>query len=233
MKTLVAIGCSHTAGAELYENYTDHEECKNRAFAATVAKNLKMDYINLALNGASNDYIFRTTVRFINDNINDINDYFFLIGWTSAWRFELRYRDEDPHMYLNSKYVPCTPSMSTDTIKDRRMRKLVTSYSDILVEENMVYDRMATNAWSLQQIFKSLNIKYHMFNTVHLIPCIESNRHIIENIDTDNFYEPQNNAVTFFNHGVDVLKLPVSQYHHLPQQAHDAFADILTQRLTQ
>lgn len=233
MKTLVAIGCSHTAGAELYEGYTDHIESKNRSFAAKVAKNLKMDYINLALNGASNDYIFRTSIKFINDNISNINNYFFLIGWTSAWRYELRYKDEDPYTYIDSKYVPCTPNMAFDNIKDRRMRTVASKYSDVLVEPNMVYDRMATFAWSLQQTFKSLNIDYYMFNTVHLIPCIESNKHIIENIDTDRFYEPQNNAVTFFNHGVDVLKLPVSKYHHLPQAAHDAYAEILTQRLTQ
>lgn len=237
MKTLVAIGCSHMAGSELYQGRGDHPKSKELSFAATVAKGMNLDYINLAQNGASNDYIYRNTIKFINNNLEYINDYFFLIGWTSAWRFELRYRDDEDYVHnrgehvVDPKYVPCSPNMWVDNIQERRMKKLVTKYSDILSEPSMMYDKMATFAWSLQQTFKSLNIKYYMFNSVHNIPNIDSNKHIIKNLDVEYFYEPQKNEVTFYNYCTNMLSFKPSQYYHLPKEAHDEYAKILLQRI--
>lgn len=237
MKTLVAIGCSHTAGAELYKGYGDHPKSKELSFAASLAKGLGLEYINLAQNGASNDYIYRNSIKFINENIDNIEEYFFLVGWTSAWRFELRYRDDECHKHnngnyvLDPKYVPCSPNMWLENIQESRMKKLVTKFSDILTEPTLTYDKMATFAWSLQQVFKSLNIKYYMINTVHSIPNTTSNMHIIKNLDIDNFYEPQNNDVTFYNYCTNELNIKVSKYYHLPQLAHDEYSKILLQRI--
>lgn len=238
MKTLVAIGCSHTAGAELYKGISDHPKSKDLSFASIVAKELNMHYINLAQNGASNDYIFRNAIKFINQNINHINDYFFLIGWTSALRFELRYKDEDNYVHnkgqyvIDSKYVPCSPSMWLDNIQEHRMKKLVTKFSDILAEPSMTYDKMATFAWSLQQVFNSLNIDYLMFNAIHSIPVTASTEHLVNNIDTRYFHEPQNDDITFYNYCTDTLKIQPNRFYHLPQNAHDEFAKILLQRIS-
>lgn len=238
MKTLVAIGCSHTAGAELYKGISDHPKSKELSFASIVAKELDMHYINLAQNGASNDYIFRNSIKFINEHIDCINDFFFLIGWTSAWRFELRYRDDDPyehnkgHHVIDPKYIPCSPSMWLDNIQELRMKNLVTKFSDILAEPSMTYDKMATFAWSLQQVFKSLNIKYLMFNAIHSIPVTTSTEHLVKNIDTRYFHEPQNDSITFYNYCTNTLKNQPNQFYHLPQPAHNEFAKILLQRIS-
>jgi hypothetical protein len=238
MKTLVAIGCSHTAGAELYKGLSDHPKSKALSFASTIAKELDLQYINLAQNGASNDYIFRNTIKFINQNQSSINDYFFLIGWTSAWRFELRYRDDEQYVHnkgqhiIDPKYVPCSPNMWLDNIQESRMKKMVTKFSDILAEPVLTYDKMATYAWSLQQVFKSLKINYHMFNAIHGLPVVSSTKDIIKNIDTKYFHEPQNDSITFYNYCKDTLKIKPNQYYHLPQNAHNEFAKILLQRIS-
>lgn len=237
MKTLVAIGCSHTAGAELYQGYGDHPKSKELSFAATIARHLNFEYINLAQNGASNDYIHRNAIKFVNENISNLNNYYFLIGWTSAWRFELRYRDDEDYVHnkgqhvIDAKYVPCSPNMWLGNIQESRMKKMVTKYSDILAEPSMMYDRMATYIWSLQQIFKSLNISYYMFNTVHAVPVTPSNQCVANNIDTEFFHEPFDNNVTFYNYTKDQLNFKPTKYFHMPKQAHDEYAKILLQRL--
>ena len=75
---LYTIGDSFTYGAEL----DDHEK---QAWPRLVADRLGYELVNLAKPGASNDYIIRTTVEFLETCTPDIA----IIVWTTPHRLEI------------------------------------------------------------------------------------------------------------------------------------------------
>jgi hypothetical protein len=238
-KTLVALGCSHTAGSELFEGIGDHPNNRINSYAGTLAKKLNYEYINLAVNGGSNDLIFRRTIEFINININNIDQYVFLIGWTSSARTELRYADDNNYIhdtliedyFYDSKYIPITVGTVPEVIKDPRMRKMIVKNSDILMETNQCADKWANYAFALQKIFEAYNLKYFMFNTIHGQIRTPSNQQTIKNLNTKRYYKPEDNKDTFFFYCRDVLGYRnITKWWHHKQPAHNAWAEILYER---
>ena len=75
---LYTIGDSFTYGAEL-------DEPKKQAWPRLVADRLGYKLVNLAKPGASNDYIIRTTVEFLETRTPDIA----IIAWTTPDRLEI------------------------------------------------------------------------------------------------------------------------------------------------
>ena len=90
MKTLYCNGDSFVFGMECLGDHSRDEINKEFAFPAHVRTSLGCTtYINNAYNGATNDFIFRTTVADLIELENsgsDPTDVFVLIGWTSLDR---------------------------------------------------------------------------------------------------------------------------------------------------
>lgn len=96
---LLANGCSHTAGAEI--EYSSQSNCYEKAWPKHLADRLGCEHINLAVSGASNHRIIRTTIDFIGNRIDegkDFEDIFAIICWPGAYRTELFLeKDSDPY----------------------------------------------------------------------------------------------------------------------------------------
>lgn len=93
MKTLYANGDSFVFGMECIQDFNQDESNKEFAFAKHIASGLNCEtYINNAYNGATNEFIFRTTIfDLLESEQNGIHpsDVFVVIGWTSLHRFEI------------------------------------------------------------------------------------------------------------------------------------------------
>lgn len=238
--TLVAIGCSHTSGSELYNGVSEHPENRKLAYPKKIADKLGMDYINIAINGGSNDYIFRSTIEFINNNLRDIQNYRFLIGWTSSLRIELRFHDEDDHIFFrhydmdfyDKKYIPITSGLTHDQVEDRGIRGIVKKHNVDLLDYVLCTDKFANYAFSLQSIFELYNIKYFMHNTIHGQEITKNNKKTVKQlIRNPRYYMPTDNTETFYFYCKDKLGFTdITKYHHHKQPAHDAWSEILYER---
>jgi len=184
-KLLFANGCSHMAGdfhmdfMEIFDSWRDR-----RSPASKLGKLLNVsDVINYAMGGASNDRIYRTTIQFINDNFDNLHEYFFLIGWTSGDRSELTYIgniDNDIYDYKSSTQL----EQLNDWIIDQEVSIIQTTsidYNDD-AKANTTADYL-NNFWKnfsalygqtkkqnyiigLESLLRSLNIKYYFYNAV-------------------------------------------------------------------
>lgn len=93
MTTFYCNGDSFVFGMEIFGNSNREERNKELSFPKQVADALGCDtYINSAYNGATNEFIFRTTVSDLIELEKthiDPKDTFVLIGWTSLVRIEV------------------------------------------------------------------------------------------------------------------------------------------------
>ena len=102
------LGCSHVAGSEIEGWGIGHCTKYNleNSFLAQLARMLNYEPENLAIPGASNDYIFRTFMYLINGNIIEPNDIV-LVFWTGEERIEI----QDP---ISKKWIQFSQGMSTN-----------------------------------------------------------------------------------------------------------------------
>lgn len=233
MKTLVAVGCSHMAGAELDGIDTDSIFNKENCFAAQLAKKLGYSYINLSVNGASNQFIHRKIVEYITHYMENPNDVLFLIGWTSSQRMELRYADNNDYEhfsfadYKDQKYFPFTSGTDSKLILDPKMKKL-NKFVDILFEYHLKENERATLAYSAQQTLKSLSIPYFMINTCNGIQHTEYTSPIIDKLDKNCYYIPEKDESAYFPYCLKALgHKKFGKYWHHFKPAHDDYAEFL------
>lgn len=234
MTTLVAVGCSHMAGSELDGEHTEGVYNRQNCFAAKVAKKLNFNYINLAVSGSSNQFIHRKTIEFITNYAVSNEDYFFLIGWTSPLRMELRYSDNNHYIYnsladyADKKYVPFTSGIDKNSLLDPRMKKL-TKFVDALFEENLKNNEYATLVYSLQEVLKNNNFKYYMINSCVGIVQNIYNYKIIDKIDKKYFYNPTDDNSAYFNMCKNAFnyKNHSDRWHHF-EPAHEDYSIFLT-----
>jgi hypothetical protein len=231
MTTLVTIGCSHTAGSMIDGKNGTSWYNKQHSFGGLLAKKYGMNHYSLGLPGGSNQYIYRATIRFINNFMHPHDDYIFLIGWTSTNRIEMRYPDNTPYVhkvvgdFLDTKYVPFTigtdPRLYLST-ELKAMEKL----TPLLFYENQLESDWAVYAYTLQKLFARKKIKYYMFNTCHDLPVNQDNEKIVQKFDINLYYKPTDfdSSMLYWalNRGFEKTSC-----WHLQADGHAAWADHL------
>jgi len=103
---LLVNGCSHTAGAEL--DYPTQGMCYEKAYGAQLAKRLDSSYENLAMSGASNHRIVRTTYEWLYKYVSDgksIKDLFIVVMWPGSYRTEIHF-DKNLGWNFDDKWLP-------------------------------------------------------------------------------------------------------------------------------
>lgn len=190
MKYLVAFGCSHTNGSMLDGRNSASEYNVRKGFPGMLAKRHGYELINISKPGGSNQHIFRTVLDFINNHMDNQNEYLFLINWTGANRIELRYPEKnDLHKYvhygdhLDFKSVPFTVGIKPSIYTYKPIVHLI-KYIPYLFNDDMMFDKWATYAYSLQCVLKKNNIRYLMSNTCEGLKSTEYNANIINKLDT-------------------------------------------------
>lgn len=195
MTILVTIGCSHTAGSMIDGRNGTSWYNKQHSFGGLIAEKYKMSHFSLGVPGGSNQYIYRSTIRFINNFMNDSDDYIFLIGWTSTNRIEMRYPENSNYThkivgdFLDTKYIPFTVGTNPALYHTTELKQLDKLCPLIFYEDQLATD-WAVYAYTLQNLLKNKNIKYYMFNTCHDIPVLDDSKDIINALDKDLYYNP-------------------------------------------
>ena len=101
---LLVSGCSITHGAELHNGFM-HEENVKRSYSAYLAQALDTELVNVALSGASNEYVFHSVM----DNLHSQTDiHSVVVMWTSNDR--LYWRNQGRHWFV----LPSWSSSMTD-----------------------------------------------------------------------------------------------------------------------
>ena len=91
---LLVSGCSITHGAELHNGFM-HEENVKRSYSAYLSRALDTDLVNVALSGASNEYIFHS----IMDNLHSLDSiHSVVVMWTDHSRFY--WKNNDRHWFI-------------------------------------------------------------------------------------------------------------------------------------
>jgi lysophospholipase L1-like esterase len=107
----------------------------------------------------------------------------------------MRYPENSPHVhkvvgdFLDTKYVPFTVGTNPSLYHTTELKQMDKLCPLIFYEEQLATD-WAVYAYTLQNLFENKKIKYYMFNTCHGIPVTEENKDIIESLNTDLYYTP-------------------------------------------
>lgn len=223
-------GCSHSAGSEIEasgmgESVFNRENC----FGAHLAKMLKVNKVNLAQPGGSNDYIADSTMLWCLEHLELVKNTFFLIHWTSAERTDF---------YTNSYNSP----KSQDWVFDSNFGHIHPEYHcPNFPKEDLAYVKQLTkylfisethweinrllNIIKTQALLKSLGAKYAFYNSFD--PLIKSKRYqkYHQLIDENTYHKPFKQNQSFYYWAIDKghnIEGQVFWHHKLP--AHTAYA---------
>ena len=231
---IVSIGCSHTHGSMLDGKTGTTDWNRENAFGPTLAKKHGFGFYNLGLPGGSNEYIYRTSIHFLNNYTKANEEYIFLIGWTSINRIEFRYSNDNSYIhetegdFIDQKYIPFTTGTDPRLFKQLYFAKLQ-NVSPLLCNDTKFLDEWSVQALTLQKVFENHNIKYLMFNTCQELSLTKNNKKIIENLDTNTYIDPQNENATFLFWSLN-KGFQKTECWHLKHDAHLAWADVLDSR---
>lgn len=207
-----ANGDSHTFGSEL-PNY------KN-AYSYLLAKKLNFDtVINLAVGGASNDRILRTTEKFLlSCDINNNYPRFILIGWSEYTRQD---------WYHNGEYRSLTSNQPEDFITSNSNRF---DYSKTIFNEinfiNKFTKYFHEKIYNLHLELNYRKIPHLFLNTCKSYAASTDLSELIKYDWQNRFWEPYSTSGGFCewskNNGFNK-----TIWHHIEQAGHDKFTEVL------
>lgn len=225
-------GDSHSAGAELVNNYAfadddptykhlgrrPHPDCIPHTFGYKLAQTLNAAFYLDAESGSSNARILRTTQQFLQENRKQ--DVFILIGW-SSWD-----REEWEH---NKGYLQVTAG-GTDSVPE----SMEEDYKAWVEKQTMQeLDRKQlewhTNIYELHTTLQSAGIAHLFFNTYSWFRS-----HVQECVDWNNCYiDPYNESGTYNSWCLQNNYKPVRYgSYHYDRDAHTGWYKHLLPRLT-
>ena len=225
-------GDSHSAGAELVENYAfadddpvykhlgrrPHPDCIPHTFGYKLAQSLNAGFYLDAESGSSNARILRTTQQFLQDNRKQ--DVFVLIGW-SSWD-----REEWEH---NKDYLQVTAG-GTDSVPE----SMEEEYKEWVLKQTMQeLDRKQlewhTKIYELHTTLQDAGIAHLFFNTYSWFRS-----HVQDPLDWHNCYlDPYNQEGTYNSWCLQNKYKPVRYgSYHYGRDAHIGWYKHLLPRLT-
>lgn len=225
-------GDSHSAGAELVENYAfanddpvykhlgrrPHPDCIPHTYGYKLAQTLNAGFYLDAESGSSNARILRTTQQFLQENRKQ--DVFVLIGW-SSWD-----REEWEH---NKDYLQVTAG-GTDSVPE----SMEEEYKEWVVKQTMQeLDRKQlewhTKIYELHTTLQDAGIAHLFFNTYSWFRS-----HVQDPLDWHNCYlDPYDEEGTYNSWCLQNKYKPVRYgSYHYGRDAHIGWYKHLLPRLT-
>ena len=187
MRYLVAFGCSHTNGSMLDGINAAGEWNVRNGFPGMLAKKYDRELINISMPGGSNQYIFRSVLKYMHHYMDDEDDHMFLINWTGTTRFELRYPNQLEHLYFSKgdfkdeKTIPFSMGIKASLFTWKPAAELL-RFGPYLFDVDLLSNKWASYAYNLQQILELHNIPYLMSNTCDGMTRTDYNSPIIDNL---------------------------------------------------
>jgi len=256
--TVISFGCSHTAGSEI-DGMGDSDYNRQHSYGAHLAKKFGYDHMSFALCGGSNHRIFVLTTQVLKEiivgtcnlvpHLRKNHKYFFLIGWTSLNRFDLRYSNDEIYEQcgdagdkLDSKIIPACVGMNPKIINDKDLRRTI-KYIPYVTDNVVMADQLASYIFALQTMLETNNIDYYMFNAienhfktdyftqdrydVHAKPTWRpGNTTLYDNIDETKYYHPKSYTENYYRWCLSKgHKNQSNKYWHLGEPAHIDWAN--------
>ncbi len=173
-RLLVINGCSHSAGSEIPgEGIGDGRECRDRSFGSLLAKKLDRKPVHLALPGGSNEWILRSSLAWVGDNLDKIRnkeiDVVFLVHWTGAERWEYRF-PERPFLtpFIDYEHDTAYRNFSVGSINnmDGFAKDIFKVFTRMFAEGREYWsDNKLKNILSLQSFLQVMQIPYWFGNS--------------------------------------------------------------------
>lgn len=236
MTTLVTIGCSHTAGAMLDGRNGTSWKNKELSFGGLLAKKYNMSHYCLGVPGGSNEYIYKSTIKFINNFMHDHDDYIFLLGWTSSHRMELRYPESSRHIhkvvgdFLDQKHIPFTSGTNPDLYHTREVKTL-RKYAPLIFYGRQLETDWAMYAYTLQNLFANKGLKYYMHNTCFQLERQTRNRVIVDALDDRYYFNPTDKDSSMLYYAFDKGYKRTDCWHLYPD-GHEMWANKLDELMS-
>ena len=138
-------GCSHTVG-------TDLPDPQSQRYSTLIGQRLGKEVVNVAENGASNDWITRSILEALNDSTE-----FVYVQFTSRDRIELWKRIG----ITTHKWVNLLPSFSRDT--NHRWHDLSKNWFLNLSSPELSSSNLWRNIYLLENVLTNLSIPHYFF----------------------------------------------------------------------
>lgn len=222
-------GDSHTSGSELYYPTQD-------TFSYRLAKLLNADeVINLAIGGASNDRILRTTEEYLREckNSNDYPDLI-VIGWSECCRTD---------WFVNGQYYSIFSQELTpeETYKvDAERAKYYIDFWRQPENRNIMAKYYNDRIYDLHKQLEFLNIPHLFFmgvcsfefelRSTNFPQPNEYNNFMIHYDWGNSFWKPYDIDGSFVAWGKE-NGYEITPFFHLKEPAHEAFAQILYEHI--
>ena len=211
MKLLVN-GCSHTAGAEILEQW--HPKCPEQAWGQHLSDHFKCsEYVNLAQAGASNQWIHDTTVKFL-EECSDPSEWFVVIGWTNACRVPV-------YCYEKNEMVHLCPDHRNLSSYGKGIQDAYKHLYGTMPPLPMMIAHEHYRIVSTQMLLKQLGIQYLFFDAV------SSNHDSMPTtlIDQTRYYRYDQLMNSYWNHFQQkVWDLSNRWQNHAPASYHKEWA---------
>lgn len=242
---LYANGDSFVFGMECIGDYNKEESNKEFSFPKHISTSLGCStYINNAYNGATNEFIFRTTLFDLLELEKtgvDSKDVFVLIGWTSIHRTEVDgkgFYDKIPNYRHNEAYLLTSPNASIE-YRDYKTLFINPTAGHFVEFDGKVYDTKdeilpfcVNYLWS-----DHLQLPQTEANILALHTYLESKgyRHLFVNTvepykfdklpDKKNFYDLKNES--FYNWALKHYKKNQREANHFDPVPHTVYGKLL------
>ena len=225
-------GDSHSAGAELVNNYAfadddpkhkhlgrgPHPDCVPHTYGYKLAQTLDAGFYLDAESGSSNARILRTTQQFLQNNRKQ--DVFVLIGWTSWDREE--WLDKDTYYQVTAGGTDSVPAHLEEEYKEWVLKQTMQELDRKQLEWH-------TKIYELHTTLQDAGIAHLFFNTYSWFRS-----HVQQCVDWNNCYiDPYNESGTYNAWCLQNNHKPVGYgSYHYDRDAHTGWYKHLLPRLT-
>jgi hypothetical protein len=156
--TLIANGCSHTAGAEIEFKYQGTSY--NNAWPRWLADIKGWNWINIAQSGSSNEFIGRTTVEWLAENLETNKNYkpediVVMIMWAGFNRFEL---------FSHAQNRIRSATIGSDVTKEAPETRALIRYKFQNDPEQYFALKSLLAVYQTARILESFGVKYYFAN---------------------------------------------------------------------
>jgi len=232
---LIANGCSHTAGAEI--EATLQGECYEKAWPKKLADSLGYKSINLAVSGASDDRVVRTTIEYLgklkkSPNYNP-SKVFVVISWPGLHRTEVYQTEPDEAGFWDDGWMPMVVG-NEETYRQQCSKMAFIYYKAWVMRQNnhQATINFYSNVLLLQNILISNKIKYLFWNSCVTVP--DNYPHYFNEINHKRFSYilEKKKSYTVILESNGFRHSPFAKWGHYGEDAQEWFADFLKAYIT-
>jgi len=225
---VIANGCSHTAGGEI--EHSLQSTCYAKAWPKKFADKLGADHYNLAISGASNHRVLRTTIDFISSlkvkRGYDPSNIFCTIMWPGMYRAELYQTEKNEKGFYDNGW---RPYVSGNDDRKETSTKAWIYFKAWLLRMNPTQETIDyyLSIITLQNYLAINKIKYLFYNGCKNVP--QPARTFEREIFQSRFPHmlSEDKSFTQLMHSEGFVWPDHSVYAHYGEDAHEWFANYL------